>query len=197
MLKSILNSRYFFWFLLAIPTIPMTLLLSGGISPTPGASIYEFLLHPTGEFAARFMIIAMILSPLRMLFPKAKFWAWMIQRRRYLGVAAFLYALAHTVFYLADQVSLNAIFEEIGQLGIWTGWLAFFIFIPLAITSNDYSVKWMGRNWKRLQQFVYVAAVATLLHWIFIHNEFGPALVHFIPLALLEAYRILKLKKTH
>ena len=45
-----------------------------------------------------------------------------------------------------------------------------------------------------LAQEEHRAAVATLLHWIFIHNEFGPALVHFIPLALLETYRIVKIK---
>ena len=50
----------------------------------------------------------------------------------------------------------------------------------------------MGPNWKTLQRWVYVAAIATLLHWIFVHNNFGPALVHFIPLAGLETYRLWK-----
>lgn len=195
MIKTILDSRYFFWGVLALPTVPMTIMLSHGLSPDPDKSVYEFLLHPTGEFAARFMIIAMVLTPLRMLFPKAKFWAWMIQRRRYLGVAAFLYALAHTVFYIVEKSALDKVISELGQLGIWTGWLAFVIFVPLALTSNDWSIKKMGPRWKRLQQFVYAAAVATLIHWMFIHNEFGPALVHFIPLALLEIYRVVKMRK--
>lgn len=194
-MKTILNSRYFFWIVLALPTIPMIILLSQGISPEPNKSVYEFLLHPTGEFAARFMIIAMILSPLRLLFPRTRFWVWMIQRRRYLGVAAFIYALAHTVFYVVEAGTLDKIFGELGQLGIWTGWLAFVIFIPLAVTSNDWSVKTMGRSWKRLQQFVYAAAVATLLHCMYVHNEFGPALVHFVPLALLEVYRVVKMRR--
>lgn len=194
-MQSIVNSRYFFWIILAIPSIPMTRLLSRGVAPIPDLSVYEFLLHPTGEFAARFMIIAMMLTPLRMLMPKVRFWTWMIQRRRYLGVAAFLYAFAHTVFYLIDRATLDVIFGEWGALGIWTGWLAFFIFLPLAITSNDYSVRKLGRGWKRLQQFVYAAAIATLLHWMFVHNEFGPAIVHFTPLALLELYRIVSLAR--
>lgn len=171
------------------------MMLVGGVSPEPEKSVYEFLLHPTGELAARFMIIAMMLTPLRMLFPKAKFWAWMIQRRRYLGVAAFLYALIHTVFYLVHKDGLDKVFAELGSFGIWTGWLAFVIFIPLAITSNDYSVRRMGAGWKRLQQLVYIAAIATLIHWIFIHNEFGGALAHFIPLGLLETYRLIANRK--
>ena len=187
-MKAVLNSPYLFWLLLALPSIPMTMgLISGGeIEP---------LLHPTGEFAARFMILAMIISPLRLMFPKNRFWLWMLRRRRYLGVAAFCYAFAHTVLYILDMSTLANVLGEALQLGIWTGWLAMFIFIPLAVTSNDWSVKLLGNNWKRLQQMVYIAATATLLHWIFVHNNVGPALVHLIPLAALELYRIWKIKK--
>lgn len=188
-MKSILNSPYAFWLLLALPSIPMTMTMVSGSNPAD-------LLHPTGEFAARFMIIAMIISPFRLMFPKNRFWLWMMRRRRYLGVAAFSYALAHTLLYIVDMGSLANVLGEALQLGIWTGWLAMFIFIPLALTSNDWSVKRMGVNWKRLQQTVYIAAIATLLHWLFVHNNFGPALVHFIPLAGLEIYRIWRVNKT-
>lgn len=187
-MKSILKSASPFWLLLALPSIPMTMALIGGADP-------ESLLHPTGEFSARFMIIAMIISPFRLMFPTNRFWLWMMRQRRYIGVAAFCYAFAHTLLYIVDMGSLASILGEALELGIWTGWLAMFIFLPLAITSNDWSVKRLGRNWKRLQQTVYVAAVATLLHWMFVHNHVGPALVHFVPLACLELYRVWKIKK--
>ena len=187
-MKKVLNSPYLFWLILALPSVPMTMgLLSSGQA--------EPLLHPTGEFAARFMIIAMIISPFRLMFPKNNFWLWLMRRRRYLGVAAFSYALAHTLLYIVDMGSLSSVLDEFLLLGIWTGWLAMFIFIPLAMTSNDYSVKRLGNNWKRLQQTVYIAAIATLVHWIFVHNNVGPALVHFIPLAGLELYRIFKIRQ--
>ncbi len=189
-MKKILNSRAFIWALLALPSVPMILALSGGASEADGRPAAEFLLHPTGEFAARFMIVAMIISPFRMMFPKSGFWYWMMRRRRYFGVAAFAYAALHTLLYLIDMGSLKAILGEFWSLGIWTGWLAFFVFVPLAITSNDLSMRLLGRNWRPLQRTVYVAAVATLLHWMFVHNDFGPALVHFVPLFLLEVFRI-------
>lgn len=132
----------------------------------------------------------MILSPMRMLLPNSGFWRWMMKRRRYFGVAAFVYAAFHTALYIIDMGTLRAVLGDALQLGIWTGWLAFFVFLPLAATSNDWSVRKMGPTWKRLQCWVYLAAVATLLHWIFVHNNIGPALVHFLPLAALEAYRI-------
>lgn len=188
----ILNTRAFIWILLALPSVPFTMALVTGAVGPDGTPASEFLLHPTGEFAARFMIIAMILTPMRMLFPGSRFWRWMMQRRRYFGVAAFGYAAFHTVLYIIDMGSLRAILGEAFVLGIWTGWLAMFVFIPLAVTSNDLSVRRMGPYWKPLQRFVYLAAIATLLHWIFVHNNFGPALVHFVPLAGLEAYRIWK-----
>jgi len=190
---NILNSRYFLWALLALPSFPMIAALAGGAGPGDGRPVTEALLHPTGEFAARFMIIAMIISPFRLIFPKSTFWVWMARRRRYFGVAAFAYAALHTVLYLVDMGSLQAVFGEFWSLGIWTGWLAFFIFVPLGLTSNDASVRALGRFWRPLQRSVYGAAVATLLHWIFVHNNFGPALVHFLPLAALEAYRLFRL----
>jgi len=107
-------------------------------------------------------------------------------------VAAFGYAALHTLLYIIDMGSIRAMLGEFTALGIWTGWVAMFIFVPLAITSNDWSVRKMGPSWKTLQRFVYFSAVFTLLHWIFVHNEWGPALVHFVPLAGLEAYRIWK-----
>lgn len=183
MLKSIWNSPYTFWALLALPSIGM---IGGALD----GSNLEGLLHPTGEFAARFMIIAMMLSPLKMLFPKSGAIQWLMRRRRFLGVAAFGYAALHTLYYVIDLGSMSAILREFTELGIWTGWLAFLIFVPLALTSNNWSVRTMGPSWKTLQRFTYVAAVATLAHWIFLEYELGAALVHFAPLAALEAYRI-------
>ncbi|WP_171182253.1 sulfite oxidase heme-binding subunit YedZ [Ruegeria sp. HKCCD8929] len=190
MFRKTVDSRLFIWALLAVPSIPMVGALLSGQPGPEGKPVTEMLLHPTGEFAARFLIIALILTPMRMLFPGSGFWRWMMKRRRYFGVAAFAYATFHTVLYIVDMGSLRAILGEVLALGIWTGWLAFFVFLPLAITSNGWSVRRMGSAWKALQRWVYVAAVGTLLHWIFVHNNIGPALVHFVPLVGLEAYRL-------
>lgn len=157
----------------------------------------ERLLHPTGEFAARFMIIAMAITPLRMMFPKARWPVWLMRRRRYFGVAAFLYAVAHTLLYIIDMQTLKAMLDEFFALGIWTGWAAFAIFLPLGLTSNNASQRWLLAWWQPLQRWVYGAALLTLVHWMFVHNNFGPALVHFVPLAALQGYRIWKLTAGH
>ena len=181
-----LVGRYGLWALLAAPSVPMMIgLWTGGTQP-------DVLLHPTGEFAARFMIIALALTPLRLMFPKVRWLAWLFRRRRALGVAAFGYATLHTVLYLVDMETLRSVLAEFWALGIWTGWAAFAIFLPLAATSNEFSTRRLAKSWKLLHRTVYGAAALTLIHWIFVQNNLGPALVHFIPLAALEVYRVAK-----
>ena len=147
------------------------------------------MLHPTGEWAARLMIFAMVLSPLVSLLGPKPWLNWLVQRRRALGVAAFAYSVLHLLFYLIDMGNLDDILAEFWALGIWTGWAAMLLFVPLAVTSNDASMRKLKAGWKQLQRLVYPAAVLVLVHWIFIHNNLVPALVHFVPLALLVAAR--------
>lgn len=183
MLRIVLNKKPLFWALLSLPGILMMR------SFYSGDLIAMDMLHPTGEWSARFMIVAMILSPLLSLLGARPWLTWLIQRRRALGVAAFAYAVLHLAFYLIDMGNMDDILAEFLALGIWTGWAAMLLFIPLALTSNDASMRALKAGWKRLQRLVYPAAVLVLVHWIFIHNNLGPALVHFAPLALLLAAR--------
>lgn len=180
-------SPYWLWVLLALPAAGFTASLVGNSDP----EVYKELLHPTGEFSARFMIIAMLASPLMLVFKGWRGPQWLKKNRRYFGVAAFGYAALHTVFYLIDAATLARVLGEVPKLYIWTGWVAFVIFIPLAVTSMDYFVRLMGPRWKQLQRWTYAAAVLTLVHWASLHDwgGIGPALVHFVPLGLLEAYR--------
>ena len=147
------------------------------------------LLHPTGEWSARLMIVAMMLSPLVAIFGPRRWLIWLVRRRRALGVAAFVYAALHLIFYIIDMGNLSQILAEFWALGIWTGWAAMLLFVPLAMTSNDASMRALKAGWKRLQRLVYPTAILVLVHWIFIDNDLVPALVHFIPLTLLVAAR--------
>lgn len=185
-------SPYWLWALMALPAFGiLASILGAADAETTGIAIHEAL-HPTGEFAARFMIIAMLASPLALVFKGWRGPRWLKKNRRYFGVAAFVYALAHTVLYLIDLGTAQKVLADLPTLYIWTGWIAFLIFVPLAVTSSNYFVRKMGRTWKTLQRTTYGAAVLTLLHWAALHDwgGLGPALVHFVPLGLLEAYRV-------
>lgn len=183
MLRNILNKKPAFWALLCLPAVVM-------MRPYVfGDVIAMDMLHPTGEWSARFMIAAMVLSPLLSLIGPRPWLSWLIQRRRALGVAAFGYASLHLIFYIIDMGNLDDMIAEFLALGIWTGWAAMLLFVPLAVTSNDASMRALKSGWKLLQRLVYPTAVLVLVHWIFIHNNLGSALLHFIPLVLLVAAR--------
>ena len=182
-MRTILNNRLTLWAVLAVPALMMMFAFAGGESD------FADLLYPTGETSARLMIFAMMLSPLAAVIGQPGWLRWLIARRRYFGVAAFLYALLHLVFYMIDMQTLADMLAEFAAPGIWTAWAAFALMVPLAITSNDAAVRWLRSGWKRLQRLAYPAAVLTLLHWGFVHNGWAGALVHFAPLTVLLALR--------
>ena len=183
MLRMILNKKLTFWVFLSLPGLFSLQQFASG------ERIAMDMLHPTGEWSARLMIAAIALSPILSLFGPRLWLSWLIQRRRALGVAAFAYAILHLAFYVIDMGNFNDILAELRALGIWTGWAAMLLFVPLAVTSNDTSMRVLKAGWKQLQRLVYPAALLVLVHWIFIHNNLGPALLHFTPLLLLVAAR--------
>jgi len=178
-----LNSLPLFWFVLAVPGIFMLNRYFGG------EVIAMDMLHPTGEFSARFMIVAMLISPMMTVFGNRAWLKWLLARRRSFGLAAFGYALLHLIFYIIDMEEISAMLAEIDAPGIWTGWLAFVIFMPLAITSSNAAMRALGKRWKSLQRLVYLAALLTLAHWALIHDGLTGALAHFAPLVLFQLLR--------
>jgi methionine sulfoxide reductase heme-binding subunit len=156
------------------------------------ARIFHILVHPTGEWSARLLILTLAITPLTLLFRGNGVVRWLRANRRSFGVAAFAYAAMHVAFYLIDKSSLARVAADVPRLYIWTGWLAFAIFIPLAATSMDLALRKLGPRWKSLQRWTYVAAVLTLVHWASLHDWGHPmaAVLHFAPLAALESYRI-------
>lgn len=182
----LLGSKPLLWALLAVPALPML-----AASTMPGADLEE-LLHPSGEWSARLMIFALMLTPLARLLPGSRAVRWLVARRRAFGVAAFGYAALHAIFYVVAMGNLDDMIAELGATGIWTGWLALLIMLPPAVTSNDAAMRALRAGWKRLQRLAYAAAVLTLIHWLTVHDGVGAALAHFAPLALLQTYRLVR-----
>ena len=155
---------------------------------------YEHFLKETGEFAARFLVITLLISPLRILFPKNGLLTWMHKRKRAFGIYTFVFSALHLAGYLTEHYAIGHIIGEMGEEpSVLFGWAAFIIFLPLALTSNNFSVRMMrGKKWKYLQRFVYLAALLVAVHWFWGDHglNWTPVLIHFIPLLLLELYRI-------
>lgn len=182
----LLDSRPLLWALLGVPALPMLV-----AAAAPGADLEE-LLHPSGEWSARLLIVALMLTPLAQLLPGNRAVRWLLARRRAFGVGAFAYAALHAIFYMLAMGDVGDMLAELGATGIWTGWLALAVMLPLALTSNDAAMRALRAGWKRLQRLAYAVAVLTLVHWITVHDGLGAALAHFAPLVLLQLTRIVR-----
>ncbi|MFC4291549.1 sulfite oxidase heme-binding subunit YedZ [Sphingorhabdus arenilitoris] len=187
-MRMVLNNKIFFWAVLAVPGMFLLLRLANG-----SADFMEATAH-SGEWAARWMILAMMIGPFIAVAGLQPWLRWMLERRRALGVAAFIYALFHLYFYMTDMGAWDAIWDEVLLPGIWTGWAALFIMLPIALSSNNLSMRRLKAGWKKLQRLVYPAAVLTLLHWLWVHSSPVEAWIHFTPLMLLYAARIFNFK---
>ena len=184
MWRTVLQSHAAFRLLIAVPAIVMLsryALAGGGLG---------HLLQASGEWAVRMLVLALAVTPLRILF-KGQHWPmWLFKRRRELGVAAFLYAALHLGTYVVRQSNLSVILYDLPYKEYLAGWLAFATMAIVAALSNDVALRALGTWWKSGQRLVYVTAVAAFLHWVWIKLDDVPALIHFVPLAALEAYRL-------
>lgn len=176
------RSKYVLWLII---TIPGMLLL---FSYVKGIIDYDGLMHATGEFSGRFLLFSLIATPLVILLPNTLLPQWFNRNKRYFGVAAFGYALLHTVVYLIEEPT-QEVLSSFFEIGLLTAWGAFIIWIPMTITSTDRWVKRLKGNWKRIHNWGYLAALLAYLHWAFIHYHWKPALVHALPVLILQGIR--------
>ena len=87
-MSGLSRGKLILWAVLAVPAA--VALVRYALTPDayPGD-----LLHPTGEWSARFIILALMLTPLGRLLPESRAVRWLLRHRRAIGVAGFLYAL--------------------------------------------------------------------------------------------------------
>ncbi|HKW03583.1 MAG TPA: protein-methionine-sulfoxide reductase heme-binding subunit MsrQ [Vicinamibacterales bacterium] len=141
-----------------------------------GADPVKTFEHETGLTALSILLITLSITPVRRLLHANR-----LQRvRRMLGVWSFTYAFTHVCMYLVFDQScysigtceFRAIWEDIlKRRFIFVGMLAFSILLALAITSTNGWVRRLKKNWQRLHRLVYVAAVAGVVHFIWIQKS--------------------------
>ncbi len=188
-LARFLRPRYLLWSLLALPGV-------GAMAGYwRGQLFYGEVIHLTGEWSVRLLIVALAATPLVLLLPGRSVPRWLLSNRRYFGVASFGYAALHTAVYAARQGEWGSIAAEAIAPEYLTAWIATGIFLLLAITSNDASVRWMRQRWKTLHRFVYFAAALSFVHWLLVAFNPVPAVLHLLLLVALEAVRIWRVRR--
>jgi len=155
-----------------------------------GANPVEELLHWSGRWGLILLLVGLTITPLRRLTG----WNRIIKVRRTVGLFAFSYVSLHLCLYLAlDQgLAWSFILEDVTERPfITSGFLAFLLLVPLAVTSTKGWIRRLGRRWQKLHRLVYLAAGLGVLHfyWKVKADTFWP-LVAAAVLAFLLLVRI-------
>ena len=165
------------------------------ITGTLGANPIEEIQDRFGNWALRFMLITLAVTPLRQI----SGWNWLVRFRRMLGLFAFFYVLMHFLTWLVldQELLLSAISEDIFERPFITiGFTAFLILIAMAATSTTAIRRRMGRRWQQLHYGIYVAGILGVWHyWWQVKLDASDPAIYVALLAALLGYRLWRRKR--
>lgn len=136
---------------------------NGGLGVDPVKAIEERL----GLWGLKLIVAGLCVTPLRR-FAGVN----LIKYRRSLGLLAFFYIVLHFLTWLLLDLGLRweqALGDIIKRPYITVGMVGLLAMIPLALTSNDRSVRWLGAaRWQTLQKLVYLVALSGGVHFLWL-----------------------------
>lgn len=117
-----------------------------------------------GRIGLYFLVAALAVTPTY----TVTGWKEVLPRRRALGLYSFLYMSLHILVFLGVDYAFNVnqLFPLLfGKLYLIAGVIAYALLVPLAMTSFDYFIRTMRKNWKRLHWLIYPAGIIVILHY--------------------------------
>ena len=130
-----------------------------------GINAAEFSERYLGRTTLRFLLLTLSITPLR----RIAGLGGLIRVRRMLGLFTFFYGCLHALYYFAFDAQWNrqVIWEDLTIRRFFIfGMLALTLMAPLAATSFDGAVRWMGgRNWQRLHRLIFVSGAVAIIHF--------------------------------
>jgi methionine sulfoxide reductase heme-binding subunit len=176
--------------LYAIGLVPAAATFVMGATNRLGADPINSFERTLGLWALRFLILSLCVTPLRDLTGVS-----LLRYRRALGLLAFWYALFHLSAYVGlDQgFDLPVLLVDVTRRPfIILGMVAFVILAVLAATSNAWSIRRLGRRWRAVHRWVYLAALCAAIHFILSFKVIrAETLAYALVVAGLLAYRLL------
>jgi methionine sulfoxide reductase heme-binding subunit len=171
--------------------VPLALLLWDAWQGKLGANPQEFALRTTGFLTLIFLLITLAVTPLRKLTGMNE----LIKFRRELGLFAFFYSFLHftTYIWFDREFNLSSTAADIVQRPfIAVGMAAFFMLIPLAVTSTNSMIKRLGgKRWQQLHKLTYLIAIAGVLHYyMIVKTDVIMPLAFAAVTAILLGYRV-------
>ena len=181
------------WLLVIVPAVVLVAQL---LLDQLGAEPIEALEHASGEWALRLLAASLVVTPLMRLTG----WGWMVAQRRFLGLAAFFWAMGHlSVYIVLDQFFdwPEIVKDILKHLYITVGMLAFVLMIPLALTSTKWSIRKLGgKRWNQLHRLVYVSAVAGCVHYLWaVKKDLAEPMLYAAVFVVLFALRVVLRKR--
>ena len=155
-----------------------------------GANPVEEILDRFGNWALRFVMITLAVTPLRRLTG----WNWLTRFRRMFGLFTFFYVLMHFLTWLIlDQgVLLSAILEDLVERPFITiGFAALVLLTALAVTSTNGMRRRLGRRWQTLHNATYLIAILGVWHyWWQVKKDITEPLIYAAILTVLLGARV-------
>jgi sulfoxide reductase heme-binding subunit YedZ len=139
-----------------------------------GPRALNAVIHGTGRWAVRFLILTLAITPMRFMFD----WPGVVIVRRTVGLTALAYAVTHVSLYVIDQkFDLLHVASEIAlRLYLTIGFLALLGLVALGVTSTDAMIRKLGPRWKTLHRALYgITVLALLHHFMQAKADVGPA----------------------
>jgi len=177
-------------YLSAVPWL-LYLAQTGGLGPEP----IKELEHELGAIALQLLILGLCITPLRDYFGLN-----LLKFRRAYGLLAFIYVVLHLSVWVVLDMNLlwGQMWADVWKRPYITiGMAGFLVLVPLALTSNNRSVRKLGAvTWRKLHMLTYVAVVLGGLHflWLVKGIQLEPILYMAVILGLL-ALRLIKWSK--
>ena len=179
--------------LFALCLLPFAWLFYGAWADTLGANPAEALIRATGDWTLRFLCITLTVTPLRQWIHQPA----LLRFRRMLGLFTFFYVCVHFLSYawLDMGFELTDIVKDIAKRPfILVGTSALLLMTPLAATSFNRAIQWMGaKRWQMLHKAVYVIVLLGLLHFFWMRsakNNFAEVAVYALVIAVLLGWRV-------
>ena len=156
-----------------------------------GANPIQVITWSTGTFTLVFLMITLAITPVRRLTGQY----WLIQFRRMFGLFAFFYGCLHftTYIWLDQFFDWHSMVKDVYKRPFITvGFTAFVLLIPLALTSTQRSIRWLGKRWVTLHRLIYFTAIFGVIHYIWlVKADLRKPLIYATILSVLLIYRAL------
>jgi sulfoxide reductase heme-binding subunit YedZ len=124
----------------------------------------DYITDQTGTWALGCLAASLSVTPIRRL----SGWNEIIKLRRMLGLFAFFYATLHMLTWVVFNHFFDVKFmiEDVAKRPFITvGMATYLMLLALAVTSNRFSIRKLGRKWGKLHRLAYVAAAGGTLHF--------------------------------